>query len=757
MRRVAFGVLCALLLTPLATAQVVVGGGDPITIGRATSSIRIDADLSDEAWKTATRVDKWYETQPGDNIEPKVHNVGYLAYDDRYLYAAFEFDDPSPSTLRAPFAQHDDVSGNSTDYGGILVDGRGAGKTATMFVVTPRNVQYDSIIDDGTGENSSPDFFWDSATRITDRGWIVEMRIPFSSIRYNRASVQTWRLMLYRNYPRDFHYQFWSARIPRNNTCFVCNANVLTGLERLPQGGHLVVAPYTSASGIERADGAGAPLGSASATAHAGLDVKWLPNADNAVDLTVKPDFSQVESDTAQISTNARFALFYPERRPFFLEGADLFSTPIQAVYTRTITAPRLGARATGKEKGVRYTVLVADDAGGGSEILPGPTGSSLAAVDFGSMVAIARARRDVGNAFVSVLATDRENEAGDGHNRVAGPDFQWRHGTSDVVAGQWLFSDTVTPNHPDVSSAWTGQALTGHAAHVQWNHGTTHADWFGQYHDASSGFRADNGFIPQVGYRDVDGYFGWTVRPADSFISRLRSSWAMTRQTDSSGRVIMTDAAPNLSGDTKWNGFFNLGLPDSRFRTNAGDLIRRRQFTYYVQFSPSRVLTSIQAGGNVGQDVDFDNSRPAHGGELDTSLDVRPTQHVELALIENAQWLDVDAAPGARQRLFTARVSRMKGTYTFTDKFSLRVIAQYVSTNRNPSLYREAVDSRSGDFSGSALLSYKLNWQSVMYIGYGDDRSLVDPAAAGPNQPGRRLAPLDRQLFVKVSYAFQR
>src|SRR5262249_44250255 len=144
-----------------------------------------------------------------------------------------------------------------------------------------------------------------------------------------------------------------------------------------------------------------------------GLDVKYLPNADNAVDLTIKPDFSQVESDTAQIATNQRFALFYPERRPFFLEGLDLFATPFQAVYTRTITAPTAGGRLTGKAAGTRYTVLVADDSGGGSAVLPGPASSSLASVDFGSTVFVARAKRDLGLSFVSVLATDREHRDG--------------------------------------------------------------------------------------------------------------------------------------------------------------------------------------------------------------------------------------------------------------------------------------------------------------------------------------------------------
>jgi len=117
-----------------------------------------------------------------------------------------------------------------------------------------------------------------------------------------------------------------------------------------------------------------------------------------------------------------------------------------------------------------------------------------------------------------------------------------------------------------------------------------------------------------------------------------------------------------------------------------------------------------------------------------------------------------VDTTTASDARLFTARVSRAKGTYTFTDKLYARVIAQYVATDRNPSLYKTDVSSHSGDFSGSVLLAYKLNWQSVMYVGYGDDRSVVQPLDVSGQPPAQRqLVPLDRQVFVKISYAFQR
>ena len=139
----------------------------------------------------------------------------------------------------------------------------------------------------------------------------------------------------------------------------------------------------------------------------------------------MNPDFSQIESDTAQISANERFALFFPEKRPFFLEGVDLFQMPIYAVYTRTITAPRWGGRVTGERPDCATRCWSRRKTSGGSAILPGPTGSSFASQDFGSTVTVARAKRDIGLSFVGFLVTDRESHDGNGHNRVIGPDFR--------------------------------------------------------------------------------------------------------------------------------------------------------------------------------------------------------------------------------------------------------------------------------------------------------------------------------------------
>ncbi len=735
-----------LLAAPAPSTAQTPLAGDPLRIRRLVGPVAIDGDLSEDAWRQAERIDRWYETNPGDNVEPPVRSVGYRAYDDRFFYAAFEFDDPSPALIRAPLSDRDNVSGNATDYAGVILDTRNDGRSAVLLLVTPRGVQYDADTDDASGEDSAPDYFWDSAARLTDRGWTLEIRVPFSSLRYRSADPQTWGILAYRNYPRDFRYQMFSAKLPRGGSCFVCRASPLVGLEKLPGGGHVVAAPYVSAARtVEPVDGPGSPLDARETTPRGGLDVKWTAGPDNVLDLTVNPDFSQIESDTAQIATNERFALFFGEKRPFFLEGVNLLRTPIQAVHTRTITAPTWGARLTGQAGGISYTALVADDKGGGSVVLPGANASSLADQDVGSHVAIARARRQIGLSFVSLLATDREGHDGQGHNRVAGPDFQWRW-RDEVVTGQWLYSHTRTPDRPELAEEWTGTALRGHALTVGWRHSSARLDASAEYSDRGEGFRADAGFVPQVGIREASGGAGWTVRP-NGFVRRVRAFVDMRRQEDRAGLLVAEDITPGIGMDVKWNGFLQIRAINDRIRAGETPLTRR-QLAFVARFSPSRRVAQVSIDGALGREIDFANARLGRGASLNAYARINPTDHLEIEALQNRRVLHVDDAGGIDRRLFIARVSRLRGTYMLTANFFVRVIGQYLSTDRDPSLFVDEVDARSGRFSGSALVAYKINWQSVVFVGYGDDRERSERDV---------LEPASRSFFVKFAYAFQR
>lgn len=727
-----------LLVVPAAVAQIETAPG--VAIHRAARPITVDGVISPDEWAGATPIERWYEFQPGNNTEPKVRTVAMLAYDSRFFYAAFICYDPDPGAVRAPYTDRDNI-GEATDYAGLLVSSSGDRKTAVEFMANARGVQYDAINSDASGEDSAPDFYWDSAGRITSEGWTLEMRIPFSSLRYS-SGQQDWTIMLFRNYPRDRRYKIASAPLPQGANCFVCRFPPLTGLEGLPSASHLIVAPYATATRESAPVGApGTPLEDTTKS-RAGVDVKWTPSANAAVDATINPDFSQVESDVAAITTNERFAVFYPEKRPFFLEGKDLFATPIQAVYTREINSPRWGARSTGSFGSTAYTLLVADDRGGGAIIISGPNNSSLAQADFASRNLIGRVRHDIGSSFASFLVTDREIEGG-GHNRVFGPDFLWRAGENDNIRGQFLISDSRTPVRPDLAAEWTGQSFSSHAAQIEWSHSTQTIDWTLVGFDRGNQFRADLGFVPQVGTKESYGQGGYTFHPK-GFFSRVRPFVEADYTGQRDGKLVYRFVQPGIEADGRWTTYGKLSVAFDRVR--AGDRTIKRT-PVHVEFGarPSRLIQAIDIEGRWGTDIDFANSRPGRGGSIEANAQIRPTDHLEFVLNSEYSRLDVEGG----QRLFAARVERLKATYNFSSRAFLRLIGQYVRTDRDPGLYAPPLESAAeAGRTLSVLYAYKVNWQTVLYAGYGDVNELTDAgnyAAAG------------RQAFVKVSYAWQR
>ena len=742
--RVAALTAAALLMPSLAAADP---ADAPLRITRVETPVAIDGRLDDEAWRDIAPLTTWFETRVGDNVEPQVTNMGWLAYDDRFLYAAFRFGDPEPHRIRAPFADHDQLS-SSTDYGGVIIDSRNDGKSAILFLANANGLLYDAVSNDASGEDSSPDFFWDAAGRITEDGWTLEIRVPFSSLRYGSEAEPTMRVMLYRNYPRDRHYQFFSNRLPRDVSCFICNARPMVGLADLPRGSHFVAAPYATAQRTDVAgNGLGEPLVNGELDGEAGLDLKWSPLADLAIDATLNPDFSQVEADVAQIGANERFALFYPEKRSFFLESIDLFSTPLQAVYTRSITSPAGGVRTTGRVGRTTFTALAARDRGDGLVILPGPQGSVTALQDFESDVGVFRARHDLGRSFVSMLATGRAIRGG-GHNAVAGPDFQWRPGDSDALTGQALFSTSRTPDRPDLAAEWDGRTLEDHAVEVSWSHGTRTTDWYLQGQDLGPDFRADQGFIPQVGYREAYTEAGYTLRPKDAFFSRVRMFTINWYDEAHDGRELASRVSAGAGMDGRWNSFIRVELNHDRVRAGGRVFTGFRPYLY-LQARPGRVLNDFWIETTFGDEIDFANARQGTGATVTGSVTVRPNDHLELQGRASGRWLHVDDPALGAGRLFTAQVERLRTTWSFNPRTFLRLIGQYQQTVRDPSLYLFAVGRKDASFSASALFAYKLNWQTVLFLGYGDER-----AHGGAEE---RLEPNGRGAFAKLSYALQR
>ena len=720
-----------------------------IRMNRITAPIVVDGDLSDPGWAEATVIDVFYETNPGDNVTPPVKTVARIGYDDQFFYVSFHCEDPDISRLRAPFVQRDGIN-DDQDYVGILLDVENQHSSAIDYWIGPRGIQADSVFFEGTfNEDFGPDYFWQSAGKIGTFSWDVEVAIPLSSIRYSKKDPQDWALMLYRIYPREYNYQIYSVRMPRGFSCFLCQSATIEGITGLPQGPHWVIAPYAAVTNT-KTYGVDGPFDDDTDTkGQVGLDAKWLPDADTIVDATVNPDFSQIEADTAQISVNERFALFYPEKRPFFLEHVDLLQTPIQAIYTRTITQPLWGGRITGQAGDTNYTALVGNDEGGGTVVIPGPIFSTTAPQNYESTVAIARVRQDLDESYFGILGTARSiaGKDGGGYNYVFGGDFHWQAGQNDVINGQYLYSFSKNPDRPDLYPGWRGQKQSGFGWEVEWDHSTSTWEWNLGYEDFAPGFLADNGFVPQVGYREVEGGAGYRFFPT-GFFSRLRPLVGGDYSEDRDGNLISRRYFPGIAFQAQWaiRGEFDYNFEAVRIE---GQTLEFDRFVWQLQASPSRLVPRITFSGDYGQQPDVFNVRVGTGGTLSMTTTIRPTDHLGLDLIGEWQWID-ETVDGVSGRLFSALVARAKAIYVFNSKMFFRVIGQWVETTRDPALWTFPVLEKEGEFSGSALFSYQLNWQTVLYLGYGDNRALFE----GTNL---RYQPNDRQFLLKVSYAFQK
>jgi hypothetical protein len=739
MRRIALAIVVTAVAAaayPQAPAPAAPPPPPPINIHRAEGAIAVDGNLDDPGWKNAAVIDRFYETSPGNNNEPKVKTIVHLTYDDRYFYIGIRCEDPQPDKIRAPYVDRDGVIGTDDNIA-VFLDTRGDKRSAMELRVNPRGIQADGIFNDANfNEDFSPDFYYDTAAKIDAGGWSAEYRIPFSSLRYNDNPVQTWNILVWRNYPRDFRYAFQSAAVPRGSNCYMCWMHPIVGLTGLPKAGHMVVAPYITAqsTSLPEEDAAGErrpgmPLERAPLKKDAGLDVKWTPSQNQALDMTINPDFSQVEADVAQITTNQRFAVFFPEKRPFFLEGFDLFDTPVQVAYTRTITSPRWGARSTGRiGQSTGYTLLITDDRGGGLTILPGPLGSTFALADFKSYDTIGRVRTAIGRSFVGAVLTDREISGG-GHNRVIGPDFQWRPSDTDAVTMELLHSDTKNTNFLG------GTSSTGHAFFAGWNRQKEKYDLGVQLRDLGDGFRADLGFVPQVGYRELAVGGGYRAFPESRLVRFVRTYGSVDYQHDQDGNTIFRQLASGVFLQGAKNLTVQLEARPKEEILVGNRLLSQTYAIWFAQFDPSRRWPRITLQGRFGQGIDFGSGRVGNQTNFTAASTIRPLDNVTFDVNASREWLDAQG-----ERVYTATIERLKTTYSFSAKSLLRVIGQYVDT--------KTADGHGGSFLGSVLYSYKLNWQTVLFAGYGDDRVLNANAD---------LLKADRTFFFKVSYAIQR
>lgn len=730
--------LCAVVLPSLSVAAI-------SELPRLQGEITLDGILADGEWEHAVRVDLGFETDPAENRPAPVKTTAFLIEDGENLFVAFAADDPDPQAIRAFLRDRDRAW--SDDRVGIVLDTYNDERRAFEFHVNPLGVQMDKTFDDVAGGNSwdiddSWDAIWDAAGRIHDGGYIVEMRIPLSQLRFpDVAGTKTWGYDLVRIYPRDLTYELSNNRIDRDRNCYLCQLGKLQGLEGSRPSRDLEIVPTLTATQNETTDEPGVePLRRGDPDAEVGLTVRWGITPDLTANITLNPDFSQVETDVAQLDVNNRFTLFYPEKRPFFLEGADYFSTPIRAVYTRTVAAPEFGAKLTGKKGDHTFGLFAAED-DVTSLLFPGLYSSDTELLEQSNTAFVGRYSRGFDN--TSLIGTLVSLRAGDEyHNYVGGIDGRWQINDQHTIDFQYLQSETQYPLATALEFEQPLDAFSGNAALVEYEYESR--DWRGgiEYYDYSGGFRADSGFETTVGNKLTQLRFGRVFYGEDdSWWSRIRTFIVHETQRSEDGELAERSSSLRFGIGGGMQTWLQLTLLDSSER-DEGVLYELNRARVYFEIQPAGSLW-LSAVAVYGDQIDYTNSRLGKRRSISPNATWNITRALQLRV--DGVYSRLETPDG--EQIFDAALADTRLTWQFNLRSFLRLTFQYQRIKRNPDVYLEPTDAREKDIGRELLYSYKLNPQTVIFLGY-TDRFIDDDTLNG-------LEPEDRTIFMKFGYAW--
>jgi hypothetical protein len=725
--------LCPLLSPTSAPAQpdFVPVYRPQLDVSRALGPIKVDAYLDDAGWKDAAMASNFAEHDPGDQTRPAVDTQVLVAFDDNSLYVAWICHD-DPREVRASFCERDRIF--SDDYVILCLDTYGESALAYEIAANPYGIPGDLLFSAASGEDITYDMIFESAGRLTEFGWVVEMAIPFSSIRFPRSNEQVWRVDFWRNRPRESRYKYSWAAYDRDNACWPCQWGSVSGVSGVESGAGLELLP----SVIAFQSGA---LGTDGDFINENVDGELTAEA------TINPDFSQVESDVAQIDVNSTFALFYSEKRPFFQEGSDLFDTYFESVYTRSINDPIVAGKMTLRKGRTSVAFLSAAD---DRSVITLPFEEQSAFVENGrSFSNILRARRDFGDqSHIGVVATDRRFRDG-GSGSLMGADGQVRFSQSNAVRFQVQATYTrEVDNLALADSAFNaqrfddgkytagldGESFSGHSAYVGLSRETS-SYWASlEYAERAPTFRADNGFEPSNNSRTPSAYLGGVVRFENS--------------------KILEQINGNVNAARKWN--FE-GVKKDEWIVSALEVrFRAAQTGIHSQYMASNELF----GG-----VQFDDIRQAHtcfstqptgalsfGGNINYGHRIARRFLVMGKEITYGLWTDLKPIDRfliginwSGERLFSQQVFRTRFSFQILRALSARLILQYQD--------RSERDGFHGDrWEVDPLITYQINPLTIFYVGSTRDYTNLEPEEH--RDGGWELS--DRQYFLKLQYLFQ-
>lgn len=777
-----------------------------------------------ESAKKMAKVSGFVQRNPHDGEPVSEPTAAYMGYDQKNLYLVFVcFDDPKK--IRARMSAREDISDD--EQVAVLLDTFHDRRRAYEFQTTPLGVQWDAIYTEalrsevGSNWDTSFDTVWDSRGKVTSQGFVVSMSIPFKSLRFPSTPMQEWGIVLYRHIVRKNEESFW-PQISYKIQGRLNQEATLYGMEGISPGRDIELIPYGILQGfraIDERDPYNPYFQNADAKGQTGMDAKFVIHDHFVLDLTANPDFSQVESEDPQITVNQRFEVYFPEKRPFFLENEDYFRTPIDLFFTRNIQDPSAGVRLTGKEGPYSLGIIATDDRAPGLAVpsfcpATSPVCSNALAGDR-SYFTIARASRDIfKESSVGAIFSDWQCPATGEYNRVGGVDARFKFKTNWTLEGQAVTSSsnlkglnayfspagslesTCEYNLFPFSSGnfGNGTHFAGPADRIELRRNGLHFNYIGSYQDVSPGFVTLPGFVNRVDIRGTYNTVYYRFRPKKGWVLNWGPSMIQRYVFDHEGNRLDTYYDPYLKIEGRGQTFIYLDpYEELRERLRPQDfafvgLPTNHNYDYHEHLGEIRLLTSYLRKVTVGAIYDWGdgaNFVPASHdapqfllSRLDTAtvtLTFRPVKPLKIDneyLYErlratNSEYLSArsQAAGPIGKGIFNNDIVRSKWNWQFTPQLSLRMILQWNSLLANTPgnrFYPYTYLPTQKEFNADFLVTYLVHPGTAIYVGYNSDLQNLnhnlefDPAGLAGLYTPRGYINDSRQFFVKVSYLFR-
>ncbi len=717
-----------------------------LTVKKTDREISIDGKYGDPGWRNAAVMDNFCENYPGENTKPAVETRAYVTYDNSNLYAFIVCHD-NPELIRASLCERDKIS-NDDDVC-FMFDTYGDGAQGYIFQVNPRGIQGDAIFVKGNSDDFSYDLIWHAAAQITDSGYQVELAIPFSSLRFPDKNEQQWSLDIMRHRPREIEYQYcWSA-YDRNETCLSCNWGSLHGIEDVSPGQGIEILPsligYQSGSLSDLRDPS-SDWQRADIDGEISMGIKYSLSSSLVAEATFNPDFSQVESDATQIDVNTTFALFYPEKRPFFQEGSDLYNSWIDVVYTRSINDPQYAAKLVNRSGRTSIALLTARDQHS-PIILPFEENSAY--IQAGKSISnIFRLRRTMGdNSLMGLVLTDRRFEDG-GSGTLFGVDgdirlsqnfyLQWMATASrtaeDDDPGQTAGFGDYTFDDGKHTAVFDGEKFWGHALYGSTGYSSRGLVVDVSYFERSPTFRAANGFEPVNNQRKVSIYSGYNFYPQGKIFQKIRPYVMAGRVWNFNGLIkdeyISLEADFRAIGQTGIHPRFYYGAENF-----AGIQFDNIWMAHYCMNSQLSKTVGLGMAVNYGNQIARNVAPAVMGRELSLylSLNLRPVDRITFS--PSYRYMVSDEL-GVDRQLFEIYTTRMKINYQFSRELSFRLITQYNDYYKNLEI--------------DPLITYQINPFTMLYAGSTHDIHDYE------NFNDTSFRQTSQQFFFKIQYLMQ-